>query len=64
LLVEFGVPGVDANDEEGFVWAYVVEGVEGYAAGSGFCDSEEFGFAFVEVGRSVDKRSGGLGESR
>src|SRR5271154_1106808 len=36
VVVELGVAGVDADDEEGFVGAEVVEGVEGYASRAGF----------------------------
>lgn len=31
LLVDFGVAGVDADDEKGFIGAEVVEGLVGYA---------------------------------
>ena len=62
VVVEFGVAGVDADDEEGFVGAEVVEGVEGYAAWAGFGGDEQFGFALVEVGGVVDDGVGGLGE--
>ncbi len=62
VVVEFGVAGVDADDEEGFVGAEVVEGVEGVAAGAGFGGGEEFGFALLEVGGGVDEGVGGLGE--
>lgn len=61
LFVEFGVAGVDADDEQGFVGAQVVEGVEGYASWAGFGGGEEPGFALVEVGGGVDDWVGGLG---
>lgn len=54
LLMELGVAGVDADYQEGFVGAEVVEGVEGYAAWACLGGGEELGFALVEVGGGVD----------
>jgi hypothetical protein len=53
---------VDADDEEGFVGAEVVEGVEGYASRAGFGGDEQFGFVLIEIGGGVDDGVGRLGE--
>jgi hypothetical protein len=61
LLVELGVAGVDADDEEGFIGAEVIEGFVGYAGGAGLGGGEQLGFALVEVGCGVDEGVGALG---
>jgi hypothetical protein len=58
LLVEFGIAGVDADDEESFAGADIVEGVEGVAGGTSFGDGEEFGFALGQFRGEVDDGSG------
>ena len=62
LLVEFSVAGVDADDEEGFAGAEVVEGVVGYAGWAGLGGGEQLGFALLQVGGGVDDGVCGLAE--
>ena len=63
-LVELGVAGMNAGDEDGVGVGQSVHLLIGRAAGRGLCGGKDLGFDLGELGGGMDGGFGGLREDR